>query len=310
MFDAPIPSRPTFLLNLLYEKELVPDMHRAGGTARDKGEPIEGEGLAAGAEGPAETEIYMPRSNQSGLAPFTRFEPGNPIARLVGFGWQMVNTARYWNDNQLMAIPGYRDRIVHIKMFEGEGGLNLAMKPEQIERLKKRGFRAGDAIAKRFLPGQTKDPLNPGKVLLLNWSNHRFVRLRAYLAGIEATVARFTINWEKDKECAARPEGDRSRVVPSLEEMVGKLGTAHAGELGQKSGYAFRNETQRKLALDVVDALAALKALCAASPDVGLDFVRAKGSTAPHKPSSPRPKPALRLRAPSDSDPRAERVPR
>jgi hypothetical protein len=43
-------------------------------------------------------------------------------------------------------MPGYRDRVVHVKLAEDEGGLNLSMPPKIIEALGERGELAGNCL--------------------------------------------------------------------------------------------------------------------------------------------------------------------
>lgn len=149
LFDAPIPTRPTFCINLLYADDEVQPDERPG----PAGEPAEkDEGLSSDPDAPADDLVYMLRTNWGRLAPYTALPTGG-IGGLLPFATRVISTARQWNDNQLLDVPGYRDRIVHVRMREGEGGFNLDMESGAIADLQKRGKRAGDLIARRFLPG-------------------------------------------------------------------------------------------------------------------------------------------------------------
>ena len=58
-------------------------------------------------------------------------------------------------------LPGYRDRVCQIRLTETEGGLNLNMAPEVVERLVQRGEEAGAEVT------------NPDK---FDWDRHRVTR--------------------------------------------------------------------------------------------------------------------------------------
>jgi hypothetical protein len=79
-----------------------------------------------------------------------------------------------WRDNMESRMPGYRNRIVHISQRPDEGGLNLDMEAETIERLAERGRRAGARLCDEF-----------------NWDNHAWVRYRSYLAAVEVNLGQF-----------------------------------------------------------------------------------------------------------------------
>ena len=89
----------------------------------------------------------MPSKNATGIASAARF---NTFDGLVGFFGALFDTARNWGDTELMAMPGYRDRVVHVKLAEDEGGLNLSMPPKIIEALR-RARRARRRTACRAL---------------------------------------------------------------------------------------------------------------------------------------------------------------
>jgi hypothetical protein len=92
-------------------------------------------------------KVWMPSNNSTGISSAARF---NKFDGLVGFFGALFDTARNWGDTELMAMPGYRDRVVHVKLAGDEGGLNLSMPPEIIEALGERGELAGKLLADRF----------------------------------------------------------------------------------------------------------------------------------------------------------------
>jgi hypothetical protein len=225
----------------------------------------------------------MARTNQAELLLLHQMKKGPSLSRLIGWGGRILFTARQWSDIALMNVPGYRDRIVHIRMLAGEGGLNLAMSQATLDGLDARGRLAGKIVAERFRPERTTDPLYGG-TLKLNWSNHRFVRLRSFLAALEVASARFVGGWKKDE--ASRP---------SLSDMIDRKAS---GTPAPYVGYVFANHAQRALARDMVSSLEALHDL-ASGAGTSVDFTDKRHT-------SPRPKAVLRLVPPLDVDPRRE----
>ena len=316
LFDSPIPNRPTFCLNLLYDAdEFVPEPARTRGWQAGLEESDEeaeaGEAREAGAAGAAEAAapagggepeqlVYMLRTNYGRVSPYTRLASGGGFGGLVRYAFRVFDTARTWGDNQLLDVPGYRDRIVHIRMRTGEGGFSYDMAPQQIIDIQARGQRAGEVIARRFLPDAKDDPLHPGESLVLNWANHRMARFRSYLAGLELSAARFAAGWKVDFERAERLPSDPHYVAPSLYWMIDHERAAGGGSPYQPAGYPFRNAAQRNLAYEMVDAVNSLAALRDKEPGIEIDFVHGR-------PTSPRPKSVVRLRPLGDADPRAQR---
>lgn len=162
MFDSPLPRRPTFCVNL-----------------REAG---------AEEEGATPPPVWMPRRNSEDIAP--RFH-GADAPSLAGFLGAIVDTARNGHENELMLMPGHRDRIVHVTTGKGEGGLNLDMGREVIGRLSARGAEAAGMLVDRFHPdGETA---RTGE--LMGWRNHRWIRLRSSLAGLERMLGDIAAAW-------------------------------------------------------------------------------------------------------------------
>lgn len=276
LFDAPVSTRPTFCLNLLYPGDEVHS--EGGGGEAESAAPSDG-----ASTDPQAPNIRMARTNQAELLLFHKMDQGPPLARLASWGGRILFTARQWSDIALMNVPGYRDRIVHIRMLAGEGGLNLAMKDTTLEALDARGRLAGKVIADRFRPGRETDLLYGGK-LKLNWSNHRFVRFRSFMAALEVSAARFVGGWKKDKA-----------IQPSLGDMIDRRAAATPPPY---VGYAFSSNRQRTLARDMVKSVETLHGL-PGQAKISVDFTATRST-------SPRPKAVLRLRPPLDGDPRNE----
>jgi Patatin-like phospholipase len=158
-FDHALPRWPTFDINLR-------DVDRVSDNEADN--------------------FYVVPDNRAGIQEWwTRFdqakeaggkEPG-PAAKLLGFVFAMVFAAKDWHDNMQTRVPGYRDRVVHISMSAEEGGLNLSMPAERIERLGVRGCLAARKLGTRFSPAGDGSPMT--------WDNHRWIRFRTTFRLIE-----------------------------------------------------------------------------------------------------------------------------
>ena len=98
----------------------------------------------------------MPSNNSTGASSAGRCSSSSTFDGLVDFFGALFDTARNWGDTELMAMPGYRDRVVHVKLAEDEGGLNLSMPPQIINALGERGELAGKLLAGRFAPMPTR----------------------------------------------------------------------------------------------------------------------------------------------------------
>ena len=141
-FDAPIPRWPTFAINLA---ERTPRYH---GEAQ---------------------RIYVPRTNHSGI-----LEWWSPFDDLFGFVKRIVGTMQNWRDNMLLHLPGQRDRIAHVLLAPGEGGLNLSMDRATIEDVASRGAEAGRAFREDF-----------------RWTNHKWVRYLAFTSALEDALEKW-----------------------------------------------------------------------------------------------------------------------
>ncbi|MGH4001895.1 MAG: hypothetical protein ACRDTJ_31030, partial [Pseudonocardiaceae bacterium] len=114
-FDALLPTRPTFALNLGPSEHLNPTDQRQN--------------------------IVVPKGAGSGILP-----RWTQINNMIGFVRAILDSMQNWSDNNQSRMPGYRDRIIRILHSKKEGGLNLDMDPTAIENLSSRGEAAGTAF--------------------------------------------------------------------------------------------------------------------------------------------------------------------
>jgi len=268
-FDAPLPSRPTFGINL------VPASVKLTET-EDEVQKISPGPQGAGKD--AWSYIYMPSRNSSGIGNAARFNDfEGDRGSVTGFFGALFDTARNWADTELMAMPGYRDRIVHVELEKDEGGMNLNMPKDIIERVGERGEKAGELLAARFAPNPGPDPQTGDAPIVLTWDNHQWIRYRSLMAGLELLIERMRKAWGADYTALL------------------------ARSINDAPSYKFRNSNQQDFARKATECV-----LDAADKWTGgATFDRYDGGTTGR---SPRPKPVLRMMPPGSNDPRAERV--
>lgn len=202
-FDGPLPSRPTFGVNL---RAYHPDHQDA--------------------------RLYMPEplKNNRGLKNHIPDVPSEPkLASVFGFVGYIVNTMQNWRDQVQIGMPGYRDRIVHVCHSDDEGGMNLNMKKKIIEDLAEGGAGAADLLRNAFYPGA--DP-RAG-----SWYNHRRVRMRTLLAGIDQKLRRISVVLGR----------------PGTPDWVGVV-----MDDGDDAAYQFNSQKHREIAQEILSGLAQL----------------------------------------------------
>lgn len=313
-FDSPIPTRPTFCLNLVGFESETPSAESADNgdgvesAAKDSEKPISQarapersaanrpQEAASGDPKPKDKVwdfIAMNKGNRLSPIPFTAFDSAPGIG-LGSFFQTLVNTARFWSDNQMLVAPGMRDRIVNTALREDEGGLNLDMSPKVIADLDLRGRAAGLLVSARFDPREKQDP-ETGKTNKQFFANHRWVRFRNFMAAFEDLSRRFA--WSR----RASDEAAMQRGEPLLDEMMARDDLGYPIPDTARSFY-------RKTTDDFERMARAMAAQTGADESSTFDRPRAFYGERTHDPkgAAPRPKMRLRLRPLVDNDPRSE----
>lgn len=126
-------------------------------------------------------EVFLPADYAEGYGErWNNFDAGSTSAsRFGGFVAAIVQTMQNWNDNSLSRMPGVRDRIVRVRLEANEGGMNLNMERDLIEKISARGELAARAILARFDSASAA-------YAAVGWDEQRFVRLCVLLKMIEA----------------------------------------------------------------------------------------------------------------------------
>ncbi len=254
-FDAPLPRWPTLSIDLVGkprgtnpETLLKPDMvnsNQAG--IRESWNRFEYVEQVTKPDGSA-TPIVVQQEKSS-------------FAKLLGFAGAFIQTMQNWTDNTQSRLPGYRDRIAHVGLTPDEGGLNLNMPPERIDALTARGGAAAEEFIARFdLPQQPDQKMN--------WTNHRWLRMRSWLAALEVMLSRV------ERTCAEPQPGDTDYESWVRETPPGT----------NAPSYDWAGPTQHDLAVKTIHTLRELIAEWQAS--------ECSAAT-----KAPRPRPELRPRA-------------
>jgi predicted acylesterase/phospholipase RssA len=181
-FDAPLPRRPTFAINLR-------PFHPDHGEAADEGENV----WMVESAGGGYLSWWYPRPAAGGLLD----------KRLGAFLGDIVDTMQNRVDDAQLRMPGVRDRIVHVSLTEKQGGMNLNMDPKVIKRLTGRGRAAGAKLVRRF--GDERAEGEP-----LSWNDHRWTRLRIAMPAVQQLLA----------DLVEPYEGDPARGIGSYRELL------------------------------------------------------------------------------------------
>jgi hypothetical protein len=164
LFDSWMPVRPSFAINLRDS----PLPLRQG--ASPEGIPSE-EGKDALQE-EEDVVLVRPRDFSKALAPITKIET------LPQFLSAMFETAQNFRDNSQAALSGYRERIAHVYLRKGEGGLNLNMGKGVVEAIACKGKKVG-----RYF-------MDPKK---FSFREHQWVRMLTLMSLLERELGRI---WE------------------------------------------------------------------------------------------------------------------
>ena len=174
LFDHPLPSRPTYGINL--------------GSAA----------TADGDGGMADAHRNVWRPIQAGVG------DGSPIAAITSTGGLLgavLTTMQNWSDNLATKALGVRDRICTIQLAKGEGGMNLDMDSTTITGLVPKGRAAGENLGwmvRGDIPEHADVPpgVNPSQATT-QWTRHRWTRLRSTALGADKYIEAIKGGWTK-----------------------------------------------------------------------------------------------------------------
>lgn len=147
-FDDWLPNRPTFGINLTtLSNEALEDQGAQRTVNKDyqsasfKSVNSDSQLVAGQAREELVPDIYLPKADDEVPPDWIKLD-GN----LINFLRQILQTSQGYRETMQSGLPGYQERIVQIRLAPGEGGLNLGMEPELINRMMERGRRAGQKL--------------------------------------------------------------------------------------------------------------------------------------------------------------------
>lgn len=210
MFDAMLPSHPTFAVNL---KPAHPD------------HPIVEPEIPDNTGG----RIYLATNQQGGRQ---RYWPTpddrTALGGLLGFANGIIDTMQNWRDELMFPHAGYRDRIIQISQRHDEGGLNLDMPDDKLDALSQAGAMAAERLIDRFHES--------GREHGAGWEQHRDVRFRIFLGTLQpATAALVPTLSAGTWGPFLKDYGNAGRRALAAGFMQGVVGLGELGAAGQAS---------------------------------------------------------------------------
>jgi predicted acylesterase/phospholipase RssA len=176
---------------------------------------------------PGVPAVHLPRPDESVALDWF------PLENWGQFASSILATAQSNREVLQSTLPGYRERIVEIRLAKTEGGLNLNMSPATIQTLLDRGEEAGTTLVGQF-----------------QFGHHRWVRLLTLLAELECNLGKAdavygTQGFEPLIETASKPASEfpynhhpagwADHVIAAIRDLRGLI-AQHAGSPLATSG--------------------------------------------------------------------------
>jgi predicted acylesterase/phospholipase RssA len=200
-FDSPLPRRPTFAINLAgFEPGEGPDPNDPAASVVDP-VPATGRGRDTWKE----------------------------IDSMFSFFVAIKDAMQNWRDNAQTRLPGFRERVIHVKLAGGEGGLNLGMTQDMVDEINDRGRYAGQKLVELFSGAPADQP--PTRAT--SWDEHRWTRLRVTLSVLDRLLRSVTRGYAEldDGDTVTRRYADRIELgteKPYAYDTVERLDFAKA----------------------------------------------------------------------------------
>ena len=214
LFDDPIPRRPTFAINLR-------GLH-------------EGETLTS--DDAQNVETWTPDPT-TGVKPL----PITPVPNIPSFFGRLLDTMQNWSDNSLTNVIGYRDRIVHVKLAADEGGMNLNMDPETINRLRNRGLAAGQRLVEQFSDPETSV-----------WKAHRRDRIAIAVCGAQKWIKTLATDYDENAISTELTSGEKPfeelHIQSAMKGLSALIATNNDWENSPFATWLYNVEEIRKIA--------------------------------------------------------------
>ncbi len=228
-FDKWLPTRPTFGIDLSY-------MQDEPSSVGDQKVFANAVSLIAGSEGGEDVDDLAsnpPPASESTAGEVTIGDPkalpatdwrdvdGSPFAFLM----RVVDTARENHDNLQAALPGYRERIVTVRLTPEEGGMNLDMDPNIIRAMQLKGEWAGETFGE------------------FDFDHHRWTRFLTLMSQLEIQLQKFKYAFKK-RDYASLLVEDPGQPATSVEDFPYKY---YANDDRRHKAYHFADSLIRLL---------------------------------------------------------------
>ncbi len=198
-FDSPLPRWPTFAIDLLGAGPSSGAKEAGKSESRFRDKPQ----LVKYMPGAVFMESDAPRGT---VNPWDKLDCGDARGNVLAFVSSILDAARCWQDVTLGGLPGNASRIVGIRLSDDEGGLNLNMPPETIEKMTSLGSEAGDKLLDEFAVGVPEAE---------GWQMHRWIRYRATMGAITRWVGGFATGYQPFAELPSQEP--YAKMIPRLE---------------------------------------------------------------------------------------------
>jgi len=128
--------------------------------------------------------VFMNGDRESSLNDIwsTIFKGNNFQGSFLSFLFSIFRSAQNWHDNAFLRLPGFRDRVAEVWLKSGEGGLNLNMHQDTVQRLTDLGKVAGVRLVDRYAHLASNDKMS--------WNGHKWTRFRSGMEGLSEALER------------------------------------------------------------------------------------------------------------------------
>jgi len=163
-FDSWLPTRPTFGVNLasVSEDALIEQLGNSD-LISPENLTVTPDTLSVGQKlnrnVTTRKDVYLPSIGETPATEWVDVQDN-----LLTFLSQIFATSQNYRDTMQSQLPGYRERIVQVRLTDAEGSLNLAMPRNTINAVMQKGETAGEVLCNDF-----------------NFECHKWVRLRVLL---------------------------------------------------------------------------------------------------------------------------------
>ena len=129
--------------------------------------------------------VYMNPDRKEGVIDIwtTLDKDNSPQGSFLAFVFSIFRSAQNWHDNAFLRLPGFRDRVAEVWLRPGEGGLNLTMKNDTLQRLTALGQEAGEQLVDRYATRPDTDEMS--------WNGHKWTRFRSGMEGLTEAMEKF-----------------------------------------------------------------------------------------------------------------------